>query len=373
MPNQASEYLKNNINSIMNLWEIRTRPKDGSTQVQTLPLRNSLPEYLMELAEILSVTGDKKETNLAGRKHGRTRAKTPNYTIDQLIFEYHILRQVIFEVLEENVELSIAQRDVIIDSIEQSVNDAATEFSDYLKEVQETLSRTLVHDLRSPLTIAKLCLGLLRIGEDNKDYNKSIQRRISTSLDRIDAMIYHLLDASIIKAGPKIKLHIEEIDLASLITRFVSEFNLIGANRFMVSSPQSLIGYWDEEGLIRILENLATNALKYSDPESPIFISAESNDERVQIVVHNIGKSIAHEDQGLIFDEFRRAKNVENKPGWGLGLTVVKSITEAHGGWVKVKSFELSGTTFTVDLPIDCRKDQNLLSNSIGPSEPNPL
>jgi len=370
MPNQASEYLKNNINNVMKLWEVRVQRGVDSTQDQTLPFRNSLVEYLTELAEILSVTGDKKPTNIAGKKHGRTRAKTPNYTIDQLIFEYHILRQVIFEVLEENMVLTPAQRDVIVDSIEQSVNDAATEFSDYLKEVQETLSRTLVHDLRSPLTIAKLCLGLIRIGEDNKDYNKSIQRRISTSLDRIDAMIYRLLDASIIKAGPKIKLHIEKLDLAELINRFVSEFNMIGANRFMVSSPQTLIGYWDEEGLTRILENLATNALKYSDPESPIFISAESKNERVQIVVHNIGRAISAEDQGLIFEEFRRAKNVENKPGWGLGLTVVKSISEAHGGGVKVKSFELSGTTFTVDLPIDCRKRQNVFNdsnNSIGP------
>jgi signal transduction histidine kinase len=205
-------------------------------------------------------------------------------------------------------------------------------------------------------------VGRIQSVPENALQNEVITGRILKSLERIDAMIYHLLDVSIIKAGQKLPLHVEQVDLAAVIARIANEFNFAGPDRFFIKTPESLLGFWDEDGLTRIIENLATNALKYSDSNSPILISTESRGDQVKIIVHNDGKTITAEDQNMIFQPFSRAKTSEDKPGWGLGLTVVKSVAEAHGGGVKVESSEKLGTSFTVELPIDCRTNHSSIA-----------
>jgi hypothetical protein len=144
MLNQVSERLKKNIPEILNRWEKRAYLEVKASNLQeTLALRDSLPEYLYTLAHALSDTRDlteqsrlkeKIETTRIARMHAQARAVSFNYTIDQLIMEYHILRQVIFEVMDREKELTLAQRELITCSIEQAVNNAATEFSDIVKE-----------------------------------------------------------------------------------------------------------------------------------------------------------------------------------------------------------------------------------------------
>jgi signal transduction histidine kinase len=72
--------------------------------------------------------------------------------------------------------------------------------------------------------------------------------------------------------------------------------------------------------------------------------------------VHNFGKAIPEEEQALLFQQYRRARSAETRTGWGLGLTVVKGMTEAHHGTVQVESKDEKGTTFSVQLPKDSRK-----------------
>src|SRR5690606_32735949 len=110
-----------------------------------------VPEYLEQLSDALSTIidrtdarkrADRIDSERVGRKHGRERAGSLNYSMQQLIFEYHILRQVICDVMEEEVPLTPVEREIIVASIEQAVNDAATQFSETLRDIQEKLTHT---------------------------------------------------------------------------------------------------------------------------------------------------------------------------------------------------------------------------------------
>jgi len=126
--------------------------------------------------------------------------------MSQLIFEYHILRQVIFQVLEEEAPLEARERDIIIGSVEQAVNDAATQFSQTLQDIQELFMVTLTHDLRSPLNVVKMGTQLtLRRIEPGDSHVKVVAKMLS-AINRLDSMIKNLLDASRLRTGQSLKM-----------------------------------------------------------------------------------------------------------------------------------------------------------------------
>lgn len=166
MPNQASDRLQQNVERIMQMWETRARTEvSASLHQDSLVLQDSLPLFLNQLVIELSTTSErtsaeieahKVESTRIGKQHGHERAGYADYSITQLIFEYQILRQVLFQVLEEEAPLETRERDIIIDSIEQAVNDAATQFSQTLQDIQELFMVTLTHDLRDPINVVKM-------------------------------------------------------------------------------------------------------------------------------------------------------------------------------------------------------------------------
>ena len=211
MSDPASERLRQNADRIMRLWEERARDEiSASIHHNSLILQNSLPQYLNFLVTELSTTiertptrinADKVESDRIGRQHGRERAGYADYSITQLIFEYHILRQVVFQVLEEEAPLTARERDIIIGSIEQAVNDAATQFSQTLREIQELFMVTLTHDLRNPINIVRMGTQLILRRFERGDTHFDVTARMIGALDRLDVMIQNLLDASRLRAG----------------------------------------------------------------------------------------------------------------------------------------------------------------------------
>ncbi len=357
----TSQKLQHKSLQIMDTWVERALQEVTAAHFQkNLALRDSLPEYLTQLVDALSHTIDRTEARKrfdkaaslrVGKKHGNERAQAMDYTMDQMILEYHILRQVIFDVMEEDGVLDITDQEVIICSIEQAVNDAATEFSNTLRDIQEKLSQTLAHDLRNPIAAAKVSATLiLRRPEDENNCIKNASR-ISNCLDRLDKMISDLLDASRIRAGEKLPLEMKMCDLDWIVREVASEAGMVHNMIFKVDSESACLGLWNEDGLRRVLENLTTNAVKYGDKNKSITISIEQDQQMASFCVHNEGDPISPDDLPILFQEFRRAKSVENKSGWGLGLAMVEGMVESHKGSIKVESTAAKGTTFTVKLP----------------------
>lgn len=365
MTNKTSERLKQNKEKILQQWEERSKSEVAAALGQEkLTLRNSIPEYLNQLVNALSTNVSRselrkkfelEESERIGRKHGNARAGSANYTIGQMIYEYHILRQVIFDILEEEAALTDIDREIIICSIEQAVNDAATQFSETLRDIQEYLTRTVAHDLRNPIAAAKMGSQLIQRKPNDADHSMKTAGRIGSSMDRLDSMIHDLLDASKLGAGESLPLKLEELDLDLIARQIADEFNYNYEDRFIVNSPGPIIGHWSKNGLSRIIENLATNAVKYGDTKAPITFNIEKKDHTVIFTVHNEGKPIPLEDQTILFQQYRRSKSAEGKEGWGIGLTLVKGLTESHHGKVSVVSEEGKGTSFTIELPLDSR------------------
>jgi signal transduction histidine kinase len=129
------------------------------------------------------------------------------------------------------------------------------------------------------------------------------------------------------------------------------DLNLYYKNEVNIKSQGKCLGNWNESALRRVVENLASNAIKYGKPQTPVTISLTEDGSSATLSVHNQGDPMAKEDLSILFQQYRRAKSAEHKIGWGLGLTVVKGVTEAHHGTVEVVSEAGKGTTFSVKLP----------------------
>lgn len=361
MSNQASVRLNRNTGKIMRLWEERARKEiAASHQQEALALRNSLPEFLKLIAEALQTNIDRTEARKkadyleherVSRLHGRLRAGTLNYSMDQLVYEYHILRQTICDVMEEEEILSPVDREIIVAAVEQAVNHAATEFSQTLRDIQEKLSHTIAHDLRGPITAAKSSAELILRRPDDPDHCVRVASRIVGSMDQLDSMVRDLLDASRFRAGQELLLNFTECDLDLIARQVADEANHTYGYRVEVKSRKPCLGLWSESGLRRAIANLTTNAVKYGAADTLIIISVDQNEDTATVAVHNEGPPIPPEQFEILFQQFRRSRTVADKVGWGLGLTIVEGMAEAHHGQVRVESAAGKGTTFTMEIP----------------------
>jgi signal transduction histidine kinase len=361
MSNEASDRLKQNSEKIMRMWEKRARDEVGASTHQTsLVLQDSLPLYLKQLVDELSnrivrtsarITADEVESTRIGKLHGHERAGYADYSISQLIFEYHLLRQVIFQVLEEEAPLEVRDRDIIIGSIEQAVNDAATQFSETLRDIQELFMVTLTHDLRNPINVVKMGTQLILRRLERGDTHMDVVARMLGAINRLDSMIQNLLDASRLRAGQSLKIEFEECDFEMLVQEVVEDLRFAYGERFIVVCDSDITSYCSRKEIRRVIENLAINAVKYGAPSTPITLTLQQTETQISFTIHNEGNPIALDAQSILFQQFRRTISAEEQTGWGLGLFLAKSITEAHQGTLAVESAEGKGTSFIINLP----------------------
>lgn len=220
------------------------------------------------------------------------------------------------------------------------------------RNLRERFVATLSHDLRTPLTAAKMSAQILaRRAEDPAEVRK-LALRIIESINRSDRMIEDLLDASRLKAGEKLPIAVEACDLRKIASESLDELRTIHGDRFVLRADEPVEGLWSPGGIRRILENLCGNAVKYGAPDRPITVLLRREGASAQLRVHNEGPPIPPEIQPTLFEPFRRASVHPKQKGWGLGLALVKGLAEASGGKIRLTSAPGSGTDFVVILPI---------------------
>jgi signal transduction histidine kinase len=229
--------------------------------------------------------------------------------------------------------------------------------------LREQFVSALAHDLRGPLSSARLVADLLGSEPKDSDTERELARRLSHNVERMEHMIRDLLDANRIRAGERLPLQVGPVDLVVLANEVADEARALHGDRFVVAAGEPVLGIWSGDELRRALWNLVTNAVKYGAPRLPITIIVERVDQLARISVHNVGEPIPAAEQTHIFDRYTRARSaqVSDRSGWGLGLTLVKGTAVAHGGHVSVESDRESGTTFTIEIPLDAtqpRRDE---------------
>ena len=212
------------------------------------------------------------------------------------------------------------------------------------------------HELRSPMAsvIGSARTLQLRWRELTPEQRESFLALIAHETSRLANLIGDVLDTSRIEAGT-FSYSFEDVDLAELVRdssaaagRTQDEVPV----RAVVREPLPHVR-GDRERLRQLLANVIDNAVKYSDPGDEVVVEAESANGRLVIEVSDRGPGIAPQHQKLIFEKFGRIETGETaKPGTGLGLFIARSIAEAHGGSLTVRSHpEQEGATFTLQLP----------------------
>jgi signal transduction histidine kinase len=166
-------------------------------------------------------------------------------------------------------------------------------------------------------------------------------------------LIGDVLDTSRIEAGT-FSYTFAPVDMAELVRDAVSGFSLgqedVTVQTDAAETVPNVRG--DRERLRQVLRNLLENAVKYSRAGGDINVRAWSENGRVLVTVEDEGPGIPQEQHELIFERFGRANVGPGKPGSGLGLFIARSIAEAHGGELTVRSSPGEGATFTLKLPV---------------------
>lgn len=322
-------------------------------------LKDSLPLFLETLATVLEQGSPVKSFELeVARQHGKERSMSPQYTLEQIISEYRLLRRIIFEVFGDNI--TINQRDAILEAIEIGISEAASEFTNQQFQLREQFVAMLAHDLRNPLSAIKGNAQLIQKYPEKSDSIQIMAGRIVSTVERTDRMIKDLLDSNLIQMGQKMPLSIQPCNIGKITKDCIDEATEIHGAHFLLYSEPIINGYWDPVIIQRSISNLLTNAIKHGSTETPVTVTITQKNTDVLIAVHNSGQPIPKEEQEIIFDNFYNIRKIRhgNVDGWGIGLYLVKAAMDAHGGSVEVQSNDRDGTTFTLALPRDSRSHQ---------------
>ncbi len=221
------------------------------------------------------------------------------------------------------------------------------------RNLREAFVSLLTHDLRTPLSIILNAAQMIQRKPDDVEFHQKNAHLIIKQAYRASNMIGDLLDANRIRSGEGLHVTKEKTDITGLIKNTLSDLSVIHGNRFIFKEAEQIVGPVDPKALRRIIENISNNAIKYGSASDPVTVELKQTPEEVIISIRNSGNVISAEDQKSLFYQFRRTDSAQgsSNKGWGIGLTLVKGFTEAHGGKVSVSSDAEKGTVFTVALP----------------------
>ncbi|MFC6639646.1 PhnD/SsuA/transferrin family substrate-binding protein [Sulfitobacter sp. JBTF-M27] len=220
---------------------------------------------------------------------------------------------------------------------------------------------TVSHELRTPLTSIKGALGLAMSGAVGEMPEKmgGVVDMAATSCDRLVVLINDILDLEKIESG-KMDFQMQLFDIDQLVTDALQS-NAFYAEKFNVSidrlpqpEDESYMTYGDPARLTQVMDNLISNAAKFSKTGTKIEVGLSRKADRLRITIRDFGDGIPEKAQPTIFEKFTQAdsSDTRSKGGTGLGLSIVKLIVEHHQGRVSFVSKEGVGTEFFVDLPM---------------------
>ncbi|MCG6158188.1 PAS domain S-box protein [Rubinisphaera margarita] len=217
---------------------------------------------------------------------------------------------------------------------------------------------TLAHELRNPLAPIRTGLEVMKLCQDDPETLEEIRQTMERQTQQLIILVDDLLDVSRITRG-KLELRKSQVCLADVLqsAREASEpFIVEAGHEFTVAIPEeSIYLHADPHRLAQVVSNLLNNAAKYTPNGGKISLEVVPVDEQVSISVTDNGIGIPAEMQTSVFEMFTQIEHCAEKSyaGLGIGLTLVKSLVEMHGGEITVESDgENRGSTFRVQLPV---------------------
>jgi len=286
-------------------------------------------------------------TVLATGIMGAFLAKVTLHPVDSMIETIHQIRA-------ENMKVKLR-----IPATKDEIQKLAETFNDMLERLdsafmaQRRLFADLSHELKTPLTILKGEFEvILKRARSNDEYQGALRSALEET-NRVIRLAENLLILAKFDSK-EISPKKDKVDLTGLLNtitgnvRGLSELKEIKLS-LNIKDELSISG--DRDELKTLFLNIVDNAFKYTPSGGNVQVSARKMGPNVEVVISDTGRGIPEDELEHIFDRFYRVEKARSSPGFGLGLSIAKSIAEAHGGGISVASHPGQGAEFTVSLP----------------------
>ncbi len=228
-----------------------------------------------------------------------------------------------------------------------------------LSEIKNDFINNMTHEFKTPLATISLAVDAMRNEKVVHDREKSayFSSIIKEENKRMNKQVETILQAALIDRQ-ELQLNLQPLHVNDVIRRVMDNFKL-QLEEIQASVVLELDDAWDmaeadEVHFTNLISNLIDNAIKYSKEKLTIRIHTQKTGKNCIVRIEDNGIGMTKETQRRIFEKFYRAHtgNVHNVKGFGLGLSYVKSVVDAHHGRIKVDSTSGKGTTFTLEIPL---------------------
>lgn len=224
-----------------------------------------------------------------------------------------------------------------------------------LNEEKNNLISIVAHDLRNPLNQLKGFISLIKMDSTKlSDENKELLNMMHDSSERLTLMISRILDIKAIEAK-ELNLNLKKLNLSKLASQVVKGFELEAVNKHITiieEHAEPVYCLADKDYLIQAIENLISNAIKFSPRSSEVTIKSRVAEGYAFIDVVDHGPGISDEEQQMLFKRYQRLSAIPTagESSTGLGLSIVKKYVDAMNGEILCKSEIGAGSTFTIKL-----------------------
>ena len=253
--------------------------------------------------------------------------------------------------LQQQVGASLREHDQLRDK--QAQLEAALSKLEELDRIRNDFVAMVVHDIRTPNAIVRHFLELLRSnwGQLDEDKIDDLLERSIANTNHVGHLVDDMLTVARLESG-EFSFDIGPFDIAEVVYRAVGAARGDGTRRIEVSIPDGLPeAQGDQTRQIQILNNLLSNALKFSSADSTVMVTARPERDAVRVSVIDQGIGIPAHEHDKLFQRFARV-GAAKTPGTGLGLYITKALVEGQGGEISFQSEPDVGSTFSYTVPV---------------------
>jgi two-component system phosphate regulon sensor histidine kinase PhoR len=233
-----------------------------------------------------------------------------------------------------------------------------------LSEIKSDFINNMTHEFKTPLATISLAVDALRNEkvQSDKEKTKYFSNIIKEENIRMNKHVETILQAALMEKQ-ELQLNLVPLQVHEVIQNVLENYQLQLKEKeadvqLLLNAKNDMISA-DEVHFTNLVSNLIDNAIKYSNDKLRITISTHSTKNHVIVRVADNGIGMSKESVKRIFEKFYRAHtgNLHNVKGFGLGMSYVKTVIDAHKGKIKVESTPGKGTSFTVEMPLMPEED----------------
>ncbi|HTJ97547.1 MAG TPA: HAMP domain-containing sensor histidine kinase [Rhodocyclaceae bacterium] len=360
---QLAALIKQEREALLLRWRYQVRDLPSARHLDVPTLNDHIPGLLVELADALQLKSEQSIPEALSEgsptTHGLQRLQDA-FDIEEVVAEYNILRACIHDLADNNglvlqgKPFHILNR-VFDHAIGLALQTYSTQRALEVQRRREEYLAFVAHDLRTPLNAISMAGRVLeKTLADSNPGTTQMLKALRRSVLHLESLVAKVLEENTnLETEIGIKLERREFDLWPLVEALIHDLHPVAGtdSTLLINKvPDDLVVYADASLLRRVFQNLIGNAIKYT-PRGEVVIGAQelSSAGVIECWVSDNGAGISEALLERIFE--KGETDLENAGGTGLGLTIVKTFTEAHGGNVTVESKEGVGSTFRFSLP----------------------